>query len=313
MVLTAARDYREAMRGFAAMRNLEVWYARLDVETVLGAGRQLGRPKAVKRVREGRRQGAGEGQPAGARPASPTWSTASCGFVSDPPLLVPAEELLPATRSRDARGGDPRSARRLPREPASRSPAPARRLPLPPPGPQGGRGRQRRHPRLDRPADRRATTPTRSFLQAKEAEASVLEPYAGESRFKQPRPPGGRGPAADAGGQRQLPRLVPGGRRRRQRARLLRAPALGLEALGRGRDAWRRAAWRSTRGCAAGRWPAPTRAPATRSRSAPTSAPARPSTRRSPSSPSSTPTRTSATTPPSSRRSTPGRIEAEEA
>src|SRR4051794_30603230 len=30
-VLTAVRSYREAMREFAAMRNLEVWYSRLDI------------------------------------------------------------------------------------------------------------------------------------------------------------------------------------------------------------------------------------------------------------------------------------------
>ena len=34
-VLRTVRAYREAMREFAAMGNLEVWYARLDVETLL--------------------------------------------------------------------------------------------------------------------------------------------------------------------------------------------------------------------------------------------------------------------------------------
>ncbi len=32
-VLITVRTYREAMREFASMRNLDVWYARLDVET----------------------------------------------------------------------------------------------------------------------------------------------------------------------------------------------------------------------------------------------------------------------------------------
>src|SRR5262249_47762250 len=31
----AVRSYREAMRGFAAMRNLDVWYARLDLQATL--------------------------------------------------------------------------------------------------------------------------------------------------------------------------------------------------------------------------------------------------------------------------------------
>ena len=34
-VLRTVRSYREAMREFAAMKNLDVWYARLDVDTVL--------------------------------------------------------------------------------------------------------------------------------------------------------------------------------------------------------------------------------------------------------------------------------------
>ena len=46
------------------------------------------------------------------------------------------------------------------------------------------------------------------FLQFKEAQASVLEPYAGASQFANQRPAGRRGPAADAGRQRHLPRLA---------------------------------------------------------------------------------------------------------
>ena len=78
------------------------------------------------------------------------------------------------------------------------------------------------------------------FLQAKEAEASVLEPYAGASEF-------------DNHGQRVVEGQwlmqaasdiflgwLPGARARRPPARLLRAPALGREALGRRRDACRR-------------------------------------------------------------------------
>ncbi|MDX6604980.1 MAG: hypothetical protein QOF23_1489, partial [Solirubrobacterales bacterium] len=34
-VLEAARSYRESMRAFASQRNLEVWYARLDVEAAM--------------------------------------------------------------------------------------------------------------------------------------------------------------------------------------------------------------------------------------------------------------------------------------
>ena len=36
----AVRAYREAMRDFAEMRNLDLWYARLDVEDLAAAGRR---------------------------------------------------------------------------------------------------------------------------------------------------------------------------------------------------------------------------------------------------------------------------------
>ena len=45
------------------------------------------------------------------------------------------------------------------------------------------------------------------FLQAKEAQASVLERFVGASELRQPRRAGGGRPAADAGGERHLPRL----------------------------------------------------------------------------------------------------------
>ena len=32
VVMTAVREYREAMARFAAMRNIDVWYTRLDVD-----------------------------------------------------------------------------------------------------------------------------------------------------------------------------------------------------------------------------------------------------------------------------------------
>ena len=51
VVLATVRSYREAMRGFAAMRNLDVWYAHLDVDAALAdlskqAKRQAGQTGA---------------------------------------------------------------------------------------------------------------------------------------------------------------------------------------------------------------------------------------------------------------------------
>ena len=66
------------------------------------------------------------------------------------------------------------------------------------------------------------------ILQAKEATASVLEPYVGEPP-RQPRRARRRRPAPDAGHAGHLPRLDA----RARRARLLLPPAVGHEGLGR--------------------------------------------------------------------------------
>src|SRR6476620_2930558 len=45
-----ARGYREAMTEFAAMSDLAVWYARLDVEAMLEQLRATAKPKVLKRL-----------------------------------------------------------------------------------------------------------------------------------------------------------------------------------------------------------------------------------------------------------------------
>ena len=93
-VAVAARSYREAMRAFAAMRNLELWYARLDVSRILGhAGDRVTR----------RERAAFERRVASARAKDHLRALAkltervdgSLRIVSRPPLLVPVEELFP--------------------------------------------------------------------------------------------------------------------------------------------------------------------------------------------------------------------------
>ena len=77
--MAAVREYREAMARFAAMRNIDVWYTRLDVAGIverLGAGMS---GKQVKRLQTNVAQGADEGQHASAREALPNASTASSG------------------------------------------------------------------------------------------------------------------------------------------------------------------------------------------------------------------------------------------
>ena len=144
------------------------------------------------------------------------------------------------------------------------------------------------------------------FLQIKEAQASVLEPYLGKSPYR------------DHGervvvGQRWMQAASDiflgwfqdeGGRR------LLRPPAGGPEGLACRSSRSCRRGCSCTPGCAGGRSPAPTPAPATASRSPATSGPAPASTRRWSTSPRRTPTRTSATSGRSWPRPESGRIKA---
>jgi uncharacterized protein (DUF2252 family) len=90
----ATRSYREAMRRFATMRNLELWYARLDVARVLSDARDrvtgqeraaFKRRVASARAKDHLRAMAKLTQRVNGHPK----------IVSRPPLIVPIEELFP--------------------------------------------------------------------------------------------------------------------------------------------------------------------------------------------------------------------------
>jgi len=180
-VLTATRAYREAMRSFAAQTNLEVWYARLDVEAAMGEI-ETADPEAVRQVRKG---------VAKARAKDSLRALAKLSEVvdgeprirSEPPLLVPLGELVEAREEVEVRAG-------LDTVLASyRESLPADRRQLL----DGYRLRD-----IARKVVGVGSVGTRAwvllltgaddddplFLQAKEAEASVLEPYVGASRFR---------------------------------------------------------------------------------------------------------------------------------
>jgi uncharacterized protein (DUF2252 family) len=95
VVLTAVRAYREAMRAFAAMRTIDVWYARLDIERRFAEwGRRLdagGRRELDRAVAKARRKDS-------LRALSKLTYEVDGGprIVSDPPLIVPIGELLGA-------------------------------------------------------------------------------------------------------------------------------------------------------------------------------------------------------------------------
>src|SRR5690349_9591023 len=62
IVLDTVGRYRTAIADFAAMENLDVWYAHLDTESVLEEFDSQFKPKVVKRTTKGAREGAHEGQ-----------------------------------------------------------------------------------------------------------------------------------------------------------------------------------------------------------------------------------------------------------
>ena len=178
--LEAARTYREAMRGFASQGSLEVWYARLDADAVMG---QIeAEPKLTKQVRKGIAKARSKDSLRALEKLTERVD-GELRFRSEPPLLVPAPELLAADESRDF-------------EATMREVLASYRGTLP---------GDRQHlldgytfRQMARKVVGVGSVGTRAwvvlltgagdgdplFLQAKEAEASVLEPYAGASRFR---------------------------------------------------------------------------------------------------------------------------------
>jgi uncharacterized protein (DUF2252 family) len=91
-VLETVEEYRAAMTSFAALGNLEVWYARLDVEEALARlGPQLA-PRMVKRTEKSLAK-------ARTRDSISAFSKLTgqvdgeARIVADPPLIVPIAEL----------------------------------------------------------------------------------------------------------------------------------------------------------------------------------------------------------------------------
>jgi uncharacterized protein (DUF2252 family) len=91
-VLAAVRAYRESMAGFAAMGDLDVWYAHLDAQTVTDKlrsahdaklAKSLGRSIVKAQSNDGRRALATLTHEVDGRSR----------FVSEPPLIVPLSEL----------------------------------------------------------------------------------------------------------------------------------------------------------------------------------------------------------------------------
>ncbi len=109
VVLEAAGAYRNEMAKLAAMRDLDVWYARMDIEKVLAEiGDELGltKPKGaskagakgLSKVKARADKALAKAKTRDSMQALEKLTEVVDGetrFVSDPPLLVPIEELYP--------------------------------------------------------------------------------------------------------------------------------------------------------------------------------------------------------------------------
>jgi uncharacterized protein (DUF2252 family) len=180
-VIAGARSYRTATQEFATRGVMDTWYARLEIDTII---ERWGRAAGKQRVKQVRRNVA-KARTKDSMKALAKLTTVVDGrrrIVGDPPFVVPVEELLPQEASdrleetlrsiiRSYRRSLPRDRRKLLErfdyEHAARKVVGV--------GSVGTRawvalftGRDENDP---------------LFLQLKEAQVSVLEPFLGKSEF----------------------------------------------------------------------------------------------------------------------------------
>ncbi|MET9660467.1 DUF2252 domain-containing protein [Streptomyces sp. NPDC006510] len=94
IVMTTVRSYRESMIRFAGMRNLDVWYSRIDI----GRLEALASQQLAKRGRKKLARAAAKARTRDNLQAFDKLTETVDGqprIAADPPLLVPAADLLP--------------------------------------------------------------------------------------------------------------------------------------------------------------------------------------------------------------------------
>ena len=120
IVLAAAEGYRTAMRGFAEQPFLDVWYAHLDIEQAIGKFRSQMKAKRFK---------AAEKLLAKAHTRDSTKALGKLTtlvdgrrrIISDPPMIVPLEDLFTDVQARRNLPGDPHGAGQIPAHAAVRT------------------------------------------------------------------------------------------------------------------------------------------------------------------------------------------------
>jgi uncharacterized protein (DUF2252 family) len=182
LVREAVGQYRMAMRRFARSGALEVWYARLDASELSREFRSQVEPRQAKRFdRTVAKAMAKDSARAFEKLAHRINGQAR--IVADPPLIVPIEDLVPGAEAREVddrmralidsyRATLPRDRRRL--LDGYRYAHSARKV--------VGVGSVGTRAWVILMLGRDSDDPL--FLQAKECQASVLEPFVGKSEFK---------------------------------------------------------------------------------------------------------------------------------
>ncbi len=174
-------EYRQAIREFAGMKTLDIWYARANVTEVQELMRSQATQSQIRQldrtIEKGRRKDSAR---AFARLAVKTNGGAS--IRADPPLIVPIADLVDGKNEQRLERG----ARKLLDSYLASLPGDRRRL-----------LERYRYADLARKVVGVGSVGTRAwvvlllgrdssdplFLQAKEAQRSVLEPFAGKSEF----------------------------------------------------------------------------------------------------------------------------------
>ena len=233
IVTAAVARYRQAMRTFAGMTNLDIWYAHADLDelraqfnTQLKARQRkmVDTGMAKARTRDSMQEVAKLTHLVDGRPK----------IIADPPLLVPITDLLP--RQTDQAAFQAQITDLLAKY--QRTLETDRRYLL----------EQYEYADMARKVVGVGSVGTRcwivllhgrirSAVPANQRSGGVgAQPVRGGQQVHQHGPARRRGPAADAGDQRHFPGLAADrGRAGRQAARLLHPPAAGLEILHRHR------------------------------------------------------------------------------
>ena len=100
IILAAVGRYRQAMRDFAGMTNLDVWYAHVDMDQL----RAQFEPQLKARQRKVVDKGLAKARTRDSMQAVAKLTGTVDGrprIISDPPLLVPIDDLIPADTDRE--------------------------------------------------------------------------------------------------------------------------------------------------------------------------------------------------------------------